>query len=118
MLSLERYAMLQSIDFTFNTYDAIWDNKYAELRRFHEKHGHCNVPYDYDQSRNLYSWVKTQRRQYQLLRANQRSTEAETEDGTSSGNLPGSIVKTIPLTEERISKLESLNFAWYPSGNY
>ena len=58
---------------------------------FHSKHGHCLVPHDWNQNLPLSRWVKRQRYQYQLLLQGKRSA----------------------LTQDRLQKLQNLNFVWY-----
>ena len=41
-----------------------WKDMFRKLKEFQEKHGHCNVPYNYDQDLSLALWVTTQRREY------------------------------------------------------
>lgn len=42
-------------------YDDMWVEMFEKLRQFKEEHGHCNVPYNF-QDKSLAMWVSTQRR--------------------------------------------------------
>ena len=57
---------------------------------YKERHGHCNVPSNYSEDPALGSWVKSQRRNYKLLRQ----------------GLPSN------MTRERFSQLQALGFEW------
>lgn len=61
-----------------------WDKMYQALRKFHQVHGHCNVPIKSDFCRGLGVWVKRQR---------------------NHGN-------TKKLSDERRVKLDLLDFTW------
>merc|ERR1712125_97121 len=68
-----------------------WIHRFNELKQFYDIHGHCMVPQHYDENPKLGKWVKAQRRQYKLKVVLKQ---------------PSSI------TNSRISKLNSLGFAW------
>ena len=68
-----------------------WINRYNELKKFHDTHGHCMVPQHYGENPDLGKWVKAQRRQYKLKVVLKQPSS---------------------MTESRISKLNSLGFAW------
>ena len=68
-----------------------WHERYEELVKFQEEHGHCLVPHFYPTNQQLAQWVKRQRYQYKLKGTGRHST----------------------LTEERLLKLESLGFIWH-----
>lgn len=61
-----------------------WEQRYAELAAYKERHGHCNVPSHWAENKALGSWVMTQRRRKRLGR----------------------------LREEQIKRLEGLGFEW------
>lgn len=69
---------------------ALWNERFEEMRKFQELHGHCNVPSNYDISPHLQSWMHTQKLHYRKRR-----------DGKYS-----------MLTLERIKALNSLGFSW------
>jgi len=78
------------------TSDAFWWARYAELKKFREKNGHCIVPNRYPPHPPLGNWVSTQRRQYKLWKS----------DRTSSMN------------EERATALETIDFSWVVRSAY
>lgn len=68
--------------------DVSWENKYAELCQFHEKHGHCLVPTKYTENSALGRWISTQRAQAKVWLRGGKSN----------------------MTKERYEKLCALNF--------
>ncbi|MEZ5482880.1 MAG: Helicase associated domain protein [Porticoccaceae bacterium] len=62
----------------------VWHERFAQLKNYYEEHGNSNVPSTWEKDPRLSNWVKTQRQQYQL--------------GI--------------LTEDKIKKLESIDFSW------
>lgn len=89
----ERAAQLEAIGFVWATTDPRhipWQNRFEELCRFREQHGHCLVPIGYKKNIQLSNWVSTQRQEYKLLI-----------DGRPSR-----------LTDERIKKLSDIGFIW------
>ena len=69
-----------------------WDERWKQLANYKTAVGDTNVPQDYEENKQLGIWVKTQRRQYSLLK-----------QGKSSS-----------MTEERIRSLNELEFNWQP----
>jgi len=70
--------------------DKKWMVAFEELKAYKKVHEHCIVPRGYAINPRLASWVAEQRKQYKLKKDNK----------------PNSI------TDERISMLDELNFAW------
>lgn len=68
-----------------------WSVMYEELRRYKERHGHTNVPQNYQKNRKLGAWVKNQRQIYKRYKRG---------------------INGKGMTEERIGSLESLDFRW------
>jgi hypothetical protein len=91
-LSSERLEALRAIDFfkDLPTNDQVWQLRFDELKEFHDKYNHSNVPEDYTANYSLGQWVMNQRTQYK------RSLE-----GLSTS-----------LTPTRIASLETLDFRW------
>lgn len=81
-----RIRLLNSIDFQWSLYNK-WDDKFDELLKYKEQHGHANVPKNYGP---LGVWVGDQRTQYKLLKKNRYSR----------------------MTIERFKLLESIGFEW------
>ena len=86
---------LESIDFRWslecfqlkNEYRVQWDARFQELKKYRETHGDCNVPRKHGP---LGNWVYKQRLDYRLL-----------QDGESAH-----------MSDDRIQKLESIDFGW------
>jgi hypothetical protein len=102
-LTQERINLLNEIGFTWtirsrDTLGESWNQRLEELKRFKEKHGHCQVPSRYAEAPELGIWVGTQRTQYRLfMRA--KETGADIASATS-------------MNENRINLLEELGFVW------
>ena len=67
-----------------------WYERFKELVEFQRDHGHCVVPYHFNQNLPLALWVKRQRTQYKLKKEGQHST----------------------MNDDRETALETLGFAW------
>jgi len=89
-MTTERIAVLNDIGFVWDTLTSQWETRLNELKEFRELHGHSNVPSTYGENPKLAIWVKCQRRQYKKLSQNQPSN----------------------ISEERIKKLNQLDFVW------
>jgi hypothetical protein len=72
-----------------------WADKFQELAKFKDAHGHCHVPHNWASNYSLAQWVKRQRYQYKLRAESQHSN----------------------LTSEREEALERLGFVWNPQGS-
>jgi len=90
-LSQERIDLLRDIGVVFQPLTNKFEQKFAKLAQFHEKHGHCNVTTDNSGSKELLNWVNN-------LRAKRRKSKW-------SGR---------QLTAEQISRLDQLGFIWSP----
>eukprot|EP00339_Tiarina_fusa_P002583 CAMPEP_0117085558 /NCGR_PEP_ID=MMETSP0472-20121206/60130_1 /TAXON_ID=693140 ORGANISM="Tiarina fusus, Strain LIS" /NCGR_SAMPLE_ID=MMETSP0472 /ASSEMBLY_ACC=CAM_ASM_000603 /LENGTH=296 /DNA_ID=CAMNT_0004814831 /DNA_START=55 /DNA_END=945 /DNA_ORIENTATION=- len=91
-LTEERQRILECIGFVWDAHECTWMERWNELRKFYVEHGHSHVPTNYQKKRQLSIWVKCQRRQYKLYQTGGQSN----------------------MTEERVSKMESLKFNWNP----
>ena len=67
-----------------------WNERYQELVKYKEDHGHVLVPHGWSVNRPLAQWVKRQRYQYKLRLAGRHTT----------------------LTDERYQMLVDLGFVW------
>mmetsp|Transcript_486 Transcript_486/g.1154 ORF Transcript_486/g.1154 Transcript_486/m.1154 type:complete len:324 (+) Transcript_486:112-1083(+) len=67
-----------------------WLIRFEELKRYHDSFGHCRVPQNYEQNKQLGMWVRTQKQQYKLL-----------QEG-----------KANHLSNARIELLNQLGFEW------
>ena len=88
----ERIKDLNELGFTWTARDAqtSWDNRYAELKEFHNVNGHANVPKIYTKNPSLGYWVNEQRFQYRRM----------------------SKKKSTYMTAEKIRLLNKINFKW------
>ena len=93
-LTEERQAMLELLNFIWDSHGAQWEERYQELIQFVRYYGHPNVPTKYPKNPKLSIWVKCQRRQYKLY--HQR--------GPQHSN----------ITPERIERLSQIGFAFDP----
>jgi hypothetical protein len=70
-----------------------WNQKYEELKAYHEKHGHINIPIRGAENQALATWISQQREQLRKEVQEQKK-------------------KSTPTTQERILKLQQLGFQW------
>jgi len=116
---LEPYkiAALEKLEIEWEPFRQHWFNRYDDLKRYKEEHGHCRVPYCSGRSQkkrkheeededhmeegedgkvkydSLGVWVKRQRNQYKNFKAGNKEKCGE-------------------MTEERIQLLETIGFEW------
>jgi len=83
-LSHDRIVKLEEIGFQWEPIDAFWEEKHAELIKYKNDHGHCDVKSYHLEYSSLYHWLNRQRNFFR------------------SGK----------LSEERIKKLEDLGMVW------
>jgi len=67
-----------------------WNEKYEQLQKFKEKHGHCIVPTKYKTNPQLGCWVSTQRVHYKRMQVGRLNS----------------------LSQEKIDRLNALDFVW------
>ena len=91
-LSEYRVQKLSELDFCFNVQDAIWMEKYEELKVYKALYGDTLIPKGCPSNPVLASWVRVQRMYY-------------------VGRLKE---KSHLISDERIALLEAIDFAWYP----
>lgn len=91
-MTAERVQQLDKVSFCWDTHEETWLERFRELSRFKERHGHCIVPTNYSANPKLGTWVHHQRRQYKKFK----------ED------------KPCHITDERIRALESIGMVWFP----
>ena len=93
-MTTERIRELESIGFEWETNAAsYWKERFAQLREFKVRFGHCLVSTQYSANPKLGIWVSNQRSNYRL-----------SQEGKPS-----------PMTAERIRELESIEFKWETS---
>ena len=87
-LNYQKILALNALDFIWNRIESAWYEKYAQLCKYQETYGHCNVVSIID--RTLAEWTQRQRREYRRL------------NGTS-----------LTMTQTRIHALEKVpNWGW------
>ena len=89
-LSSERIEKLESIGFDWDPFESFWQRQFEALQSFKKREGHCNVPEDYEQDRELDLWIHNQRA------CHRRGT----------------------LSRARVAKLNVLGFDWDPYETY
>lgn len=73
-----------------DSHERAWNEKFARLKKYKTVHGDCLVPQLYPEDRELGHWVSNQRMKY----------------------------KRKILSQERIDRLESIDFAWIKADRY
>jgi hypothetical protein len=90
-LTLERIQMLDELGFVWDLQAKSWDDRFEELREYVSQHGgNADVPSAHPDNKKLAIWVKCQRRQYKLRKAEKRTT----------------------ISIYRVALLESVGFNW------
>jgi len=56
-----RKVRLDELGFAWAPHDSFWETMFAELRRYKEQFGHCNVPWEKKNRTPLAQWVSSQR---------------------------------------------------------
>jgi len=83
-LNPDRASRLDSVGFDWDVFDLQWDSNFELLKSFYTEHGHCRVQKRSKADKSLGIWV-----------AHQRALKSKGQ-----------------LTDQRISKLDSLEFEW------
>ena len=69
-LTADRVQALSDLGFEWEigkiSEDSTWMQKLEALKKFKQKHGHCNVPQRYKEDRSLGHWIKSQRSYFRL----------------------------------------------------
>lgn len=86
--------------------DENWMQKYDQLTAFRKKFGHCCVPCRFKANPSLGLWVKRQRNQYVVYKAQQKA------DCGNRRHRRSSKLAASALTPHRIDLLEQLDFVW------
>lgn len=101
-ITQERINLLNSIGFEWSLdaprgitwLDSEWNHRFQLLLKFWYMNGHCRVPQHFkDDSVKLGQWVPLQRMHYRDL-------------------MKGQHIASLPITQERIDKLNSIAFEW------
>merc|ERR1740139_978806 len=84
----DRAAKLNSIGLNAVTWqDVRWEIMFEELRKYKDREGHCNVPFEFSDNPELGRWVRSQR------------------------------ARRSKILKERASKLDSIGFTWGTTKN-
>lgn len=90
LMTKERAQQLEALGFCWNRLDALWKQRFDELIAYKTCRGDCNVPHYFPENPQLSTWVRHQRRYYNMY-----------QKGKSSS-----------LTDPRIEALDSIGFVW------
>ncbi|MFQ5685555.1 MAG: Helicase associated domain protein [Candidatus Scalindua sp.] len=70
-LSDNHIKCLKDIGFVWDTYKLYWEERFKALKRYKEKNGDCNVPFDWvEDNIQLGQWVNVQRGNYRSQKLN------------------------------------------------
>ncbi|HDY67604.1 MAG TPA: hypothetical protein ENH85_07425, partial [Candidatus Scalindua sp.] len=83
-LSNDKIKHLEEIGFEWDIYESQWEQMFAMLKKYKDKHGDCNVPRDWTENIQLANWANAQRGRYRITK----------------------------LSDERIKCLEEIGFEW------
>jgi hypothetical protein len=93
-LSDERIHRLNELGFVWDPYGQFWEEMFMELNKYKEQNGDTLVPYNYEDNSKLGWWVSNQRTHYKLKQSG----------------------KVLWLTDERVARLNEIDFIWDPHG--
>ncbi|GAA6173429.1 hypothetical protein NBRC116592_30990 [Colwellia sp. KU-HH00111] len=88
LLTIERIHKLETLNFKWDIASARWEDKFKQLEQYYNEFGNTTVHTRYDNG-TLYNWMKTQIRDK----------------------------KDNKLSEDRVNRLNALNFIWEPVSN-
>ena len=88
-LRADRVRHLESLDVVWEVQQSRWENMFAALADYRQRHGDCNVPMGWPENPALATWVKG-------VRAAQKRGE---------------------LDDQRLQRLEAIGFAWERVGD-
>jgi hypothetical protein len=90
--------------------DAVtWNDHFEQLKEYHRKYGHSEVPHRYKPNLKLRSWISKQRSNYkQYLLKTQKEKKSNTRQSLRRG--PTKTGLSPFFTQERFDKLASLDF--------
>lgn len=96
----ERILLLNGLSFAWSVQDsqAIWSQRYEELKAYKAENGDCLVPRAYAPNPRLAGWVGTQRARYRQFMEVKKAGKSNT--------------SSVGMTEEKILLLNGLGFAW------
>jgi len=66
-ISARQLQKLNSLGFVWNIREGFWEEMFAALVEYKREHGHCDVPTNWSENRQLASWVCNQRSRRALL---------------------------------------------------
>ena len=64
LMTSDQEQLLRVINFRFDAHEEAWIEKLAEIKAFHERHGHFEVEEEEPSQKKLIGWVKSQRQDY------------------------------------------------------
>jgi Helicase associated domain len=90
------------------THGERWEESFRRLVSFQKRHGHCNIPYRYEEDPFLGRWVSLQRSIYKGEAASAASASASA--ASSSALATGESA----AQRDRIRRLNEIGFEWNP----
>jgi len=122
-MTRERMDLLDNLNFVWDPRDALWNQRFDELTRFKEKFGHCRVSPNFSTSSNN-DVSETTSDTIEEYEEGDNDDDDDDDDGdihyyklTKWVKLQRESFRKSEMSEERISKLNSLDFQWYPQGD-
>ena len=113
-LTPEKISALKSIGFVWDTQrNDQWKKRFDELVDFKMVYGHCSVPENYHENRQLGAWVTNQRTSYKNFFAGSTGMGNGVGYGNHEQEQPNVGSNACKgLTREKIAALESIGFCW------
>jgi Helicase associated domain len=91
---------------TTRTHGERWEESFRRLVAFQKRHGHCNIPYRYEEDPFLGRWVSLQRSIYKGEAASAASASAASSSALTTGESAAQ--------RDRILRLNEIGFEWNP----
>jgi hypothetical protein len=115
-LTPERIEALMSIGFVWDTQRRdLWKQRFDELCDFKAVYGHCRVPINYHENRQLGAWVANQRISYKNFMAGMTGGNEhydEWKDEEIQNAFQWKANGGVGLTKDKIAALNSIGFVW------
>ncbi|MBI2926161.1 MAG: Helicase associated domain protein [Verrucomicrobia bacterium] len=75
ILTADRERKLSEVGATLDPHETWWNDRYARLIEFKNRHGHCNVPFRWQEDSDLGQWLAQQRKRKMLGKLSALRTE-------------------------------------------
>lgn len=92
------------------THEERWEESFRRLVAFQKKHGHCNIPYRYEEDPFLGRWVSLQR---SIYKGEASSSHSGAHGATATATAPA-LSGESAAQRDRVRRLNEIGFEWNP----